>query len=84
MLNKTDEAKSVLEGYLKDHPESTAAYGMLAHIFEAQGDNQKAIETYNKVKETTTDDNVKKQAQEEIDRIQGDKKSDEGSQQGSK
>ncbi len=71
MLNKYDEAETVLGEYLKDHPESTSGYEMLAQIFEMQDEHDKAIEAYEKVKENASDSqqDVKDKAQESIDKI---------------
>ncbi len=68
-LHDYSQAESVLEGYLKDHPESTSAYQMLASVFEDQDQKDKAIEAYQKVKETASDDKTKAEAQSAIDKL---------------
>ncbi len=85
MLNDPDQAETLLEGYLKDHPESTAAYQMLAQVFEVKGEKEKALEAYEKVKSTTSDEKVKERAQEGIDRINNPQQAqqEDGSEQAS-
>ncbi len=70
-LGKAEEAKATLEGYLKDHPESVMALETLARAFEMEGNSEKAIETYEKLKAAAGESNaeVSQKAQEAIDRI---------------
>ncbi len=78
MLNEPDQAETLLEGYLKDHPESTSAYQMLAQVFEIKGEQEKALETYEKMKNSTNDVKLQQRAQNAIDRIKNPEKSQQG------
>ncbi len=82
-LNDLGQAESTLEDYLKDHPESTSAYQMLASIFELKGDKEQAIDAYQKVKEMSSDEEAKKDAQSAIDRLNnsGQSQNSEGQEQ---
>ncbi len=82
LLNEPNEAETVLEDYLKDHPESTTAYQMLAQVFEIKGENDKAVETYKKMKDSTSDEKIKERAQKAIDRLNNPDQSQESSQAG--
>ena len=69
LTQKPDQAKEVLETYLKNHPDSPDAYAMLAGLFEESNDTQKAIDTYQKMKDSTNDPKLKQQIDNKINKL---------------
>jgi len=57
---KVDEAIEIFKKNVKDHPKSWNVYDSLGEGYATKGDNQKAIEYYNKALNMVKDENQKK------------------------
>ena len=64
---KVDEAIPLFEDHIRQYPEDTKVYMQLAYIYDAKGNNTKALQYFQYVAKNSTDPVEKKQALGSID-----------------